>query len=85
MSWMTLGTWVSLGEGVVMITVGLIYLPYISANNKDIDTKLSRYDPWGLPTKSRMSWMTLGTWVSFGWVGMITIGLFSLFSVYLSQ
>ena len=82
---MTLGTWVSFGW-VAMITIGLFFcLAYISANNRDIDTKLSLYDPWGVPTTSRMSWMTLGTWVSFGWVGMITIGLFSLFSLYHSQ
>ena len=30
-------------------------------------------------------WMTLGTWVSFGLVAMITIGLFSLFNLYLGQ
>ena len=58
---------------------------HISAKNKDYNTKLSGYDPWGLPTTLRMTWMTLGTWVSFGWVGMITIGLFSLFILYLSQ
>ena len=58
---------------------------YILAKNKDNDTKLSEYDPWGLPTTSSMSWMTLGTWVRFGWVVMITVGLFSLFSLYLTQ
>ena len=35
--------------------------PYISAKNKDNDTKLSGYDPWGLPSTSRMSWMTLSS------------------------
>merc|ERR1711942_551367 len=80
MSWMTLGTWVSFGW-VGMITIGLFSLfIYISANNRDIDMKFSGYDPWGLSSTSRMSLITLGTWVSFGWVGMITIGLFSLFS-----
>ena len=34
-------------------------IPYISANNKDIDTKLSGYVPWGLSSTSRSSWMTL--------------------------
>ena len=53
------------------------FLAYILANNRYIDIKLSAYNPWGLSTTSRMSWMTLGTWVSFGWVGMITTGLFS--------
>ena len=31
---------------------------YISAKNKDNDTKLSGYDPWCLHSTSRMSWMT---------------------------
>ena len=60
-------------------------LPYISANNRYNDTKLSAYDPWGLPSTSGPSWMTLGTWVSFQWVDLITIGLFSWFTLYLSQ
>ena len=48
-SWMTLGTLVKL-EWVGMITKGLfICLTYISANNRDIDTKLSAYDPCGCP------------------------------------
>ena len=38
--------------------------------------KLSAYDPWGLTNTSRTSLMTLGIWVSFGWVAMIIIGLF---------
>ena len=57
---------------------------YISAPNGDIDTKLSGYDPWVQPTTLRRSLMTLGTWESFGWVSISTIGLFSLFSLYLS-
>ena len=85
MSMMTLGTLVSFGW-VGMITKGQFSLfTFISANNIYIDMKFSGYDPWGLPSTSRTSWLTLGTWVSFGWVGMITIGLFSLFSLYLSQ
>ena len=32
--------------------------PYISAKNKDNDTKLSGYDPWGLPRSSMLSRMT---------------------------
>merc|ERR1711888_36751 len=64
-----------------MINICLFSLfTYISANNRDIDMKFSEYDPSGLPITSRTSWLTLGTWVSFGWVGMITIGLFSLFT-----
>ena len=47
--------------------------------------KISAYDPWGLPTTSKMSWMTLGTLVSFVWVGLITIGLFSWFTLYFRQ
>ena len=42
----------------------------------DIDTELSAYDRWGIPTTSRTSWMTLGTLVKLEWVGMITKGLF---------
>ena len=73
---MTLGTWVSFGW-VGQITLGLFFcLPYISANNRDIDTKLSAYDPWGLPTTPRTSLMTRGTRVSYGWLSMITKGLF---------
>ena len=34
---------------------------HISAKNKDIDTKLSGYDPWGLPSTSIMSWMSLSS------------------------
>ena len=34
---------------------------YISAENKDNDTKLSGYVPWGLPSTSIMSWMTLSS------------------------
>ena len=51
---------------------------YISANNEDIDTKLSGYDPCDLSSTNK-------NLVSFGWVGMITMGSFSLFSLYLSQ
>ena len=35
--------------------------PYISAKNKDTDTKLSGYDPWGLPLSSMMSRMTMSS------------------------
>ena len=85
MFWITLGTWVSFGW-VGLITIGnLFLLAYISANNRDNDTKLSAYDPWGVPSTSGPSWMTLGTWVSFGWVGQITLGLFSLYNLYLSK
>ena len=35
--------------------------PYISAKNKDIDTKLSGYDPWSLPSTSMTSRMTLSS------------------------
>ena len=35
--------------------------PYISAKNKDNDTKLSGYDPWGLPRSSMLSRMTLSS------------------------
>ena len=35
--------------------------PYISAKNKDNDTKPSGYDPWGLPRSSRLSKMTLSS------------------------
>ena len=74
---MTLGTWVGFGW-VGMITIGIFsFLDYITGNNREFDTKYSGYDPClGLPTQSRMPWMTLSTWVSLGWVGMITIGLF---------
>ena len=66
---MTLGTWVGFGW-VGMITIGLfLCLAYISANKRDIDTKLSAYNPWGVPSTSRMSWMTLGTWVSLNPTG----------------
>ena len=41
---------------------------------------LSGYDPWGLPSTSRVSWMTLGTWVSFWWVGRIITGLYFCFA-----
>ena len=34
---------------------------YISAKNKDNDMKLSEYDPWGLPSTSMTSTMTLST------------------------
>ena len=74
-----------LGGWAWSLKVYFLCSAYISANNRDIDTKLSGYDPWGLSTTSRTSWMTHGTWVSFRWVGMITIGVFSLFSLYLSQ
>ena len=50
-------------------------IAYISAKTRDIDTKLSGYDPWVLPTSPRTSWITLGTWASFAWVGMITLCL----------
>ena len=42
----------------------LLWIPYKSAKTKDNATKLSAYDPWGLHSTS---WMSLGTWVSFGW------------------
>ena len=35
--------------------------PYISAKNKDNDTKLSGYDPWGLSRSSMSSRMTLSS------------------------
>ena len=35
--------------------------PYILAKNKDNDTKLSGYDPWGLPRPSMLSRMTLSS------------------------
>ena len=35
--------------------------PYILAKNKDNDTKLSGYDPWGLPRSSMLSRMTLSS------------------------
>ena len=41
--------------------VTMVTHPYISAKNKDNDTKLSGYDPWGLPSTSIMSWMTLSS------------------------
>ena len=34
---------------------------YNSAKNKDNDTKLSEYDPWGLPRSSMLSRMTLSS------------------------
>ena len=34
---------------------------YISAKNKDNDTKLSECDPWGLPCTSRKSWMIISS------------------------
>ena len=43
--------------------LGKFWVAYISANNRVIDTKPSAYDPWGLPTTSRIIWMTLSTWV----------------------
>ena len=39
----------------------LYWHPYISAKNKDNDTKLSGYDPWGKPSTSKSSRMTLIT------------------------
>ena len=54
------------GDGHGQYMFFSLCLAYISANNRDIDTKLSANDPWGLPTKSRMSWMTLVTLVSLG-------------------
>ena len=35
--------------------------PYISAKNKDNDTKPSGYDPWGLPRSPMLSRMTLSS------------------------
>ena len=35
--------------------------PYISAKNKDNDTKPSEYDSWGLPSTFMMSRMTLSS------------------------
>ena len=39
----------------------LLWISHISAKNKDIDTKLLRYDPWGLASTSIPSWMTLSS------------------------
>ena len=39
----------------------MITHPYISAKNKDNDTKLSGYDPWGLTRSSMSSRMTLSS------------------------
>ena len=41
------------------VFVTMVTHPYISATNKDNDTKLSGYDPWGLPSTSKTSGMTL--------------------------
>ena len=43
------------------IVFTMVTHPYISAKNKDIDTKLSGYDPWGLPSTSTTSRMTLSS------------------------
>ena len=43
------------------IFVTMVTHPYSSAKNKDIDTKLSGYDPWGLPSTSIRSRMTLSS------------------------
>ena len=42
-----------------MATIRTLNLTYVynSAKNKDNDTKLAGYDPWGLQDKSRILWM----------------------------
>ena len=39
--------------------VTIVTNPYVSAKNKDNDTKLSGYGPWGLLSTYITSWMTL--------------------------
>ena len=46
---------------VCNVFVTMVTYPYISAKKKDIDTKLSGYVPWGLPSISMTSRMTLSS------------------------
>ena len=36
-----------------------VFVPFLSAKNEDNAMKHSAYDPWGLPSTSKISWMTL--------------------------
>ena len=46
---------------VCYVFVTMVTHPHISAKNKDNDTKLSGYDPWGVPSTSMTSGMTLSS------------------------
>ena len=46
---------------------------YILAKNEDNATKLSGYDPWGLDSKYKISWMTNFAYPCFNFNSVINI------------
>ena len=53
-----------------IINIGIfLCAAYISAHNRDIDTKLSAYDPWGLTTTLKMSYVDDPVYFGKFWVG----------------